>query len=171
MNIAIWIAIAIPLLLAGSGIVRGDHRVDEAKLARHERAMGLPLPRTLWTAVLDRISRRDRTRMRFGIGGLVVGTVLGIAAQLAASNDTIGGPIAWIGAIAGLSLGSYLAVRRPVEPAPGLQSLGTAGILIGLAAVAVALVASAPLIGSLVGHGDRNPSRRLWAGRAFETVA
>ena len=122
MNTAIWIAIAVPIVLGASRIFGSRGRVDERQLARYAGRVGLPLPDALRAPVLARIRQRERTSVAFGLGGLVIGAVVGFVLEATLGDEGLGAPFLFLGAAFGMSLGSFVALRRMraslVEGAP-----------------------------------------------------
>lgn len=113
MNLAIWIAITAGLIAAAAPITGGHRsRINEKQFAKLPRKHGLPLPQGLRGAVLARVNPRERTALKGGWIGLGVGAVTGLGVQVASRSDAFSGVFVMLGAGLGMSLGSYVGVRR-----------------------------------------------------------
>lgn len=112
-NVAVWIAISVPILLGFAPITMGGTRTNDKELGRLAARTGLPLP----PQRVDRVVRRIRTQEAAALWGGVAGVVVvGLWLLLARSGSS--GPLVLLGGGAGASIGSVIGVLRAAATMP-----------------------------------------------------
>lgn len=107
MNMFLWIAIAIGVVLAAAPITGGGRKVNEKQLAKLVRRNGLPLPPAFRQPVLTRLHSRERSALIWGLSGVGVGTLAAVLVHLVTGADTLAPLLIMVAAALGTSVGSY----------------------------------------------------------------
>ncbi|WP_425309602.1 hypothetical protein AADG42_12815 [Ammonicoccus fulvus] len=113
MNTAIWIALAVPMIVSVAPITQGrGHKIDEKQLARYVSKRGLPLPPALRQPVLDRIGRQERSALTWTLILFALGVGAALIVELATGFNGFSGLLVLLPPAFGAGLGTYLGVRR-----------------------------------------------------------
>lgn len=112
-TVALWIAIAIPILLGFAPITMGGTRTNAKELGKLAHRIGLTLP----AQRVGRIVRRIRSQENHALWGGTAGVVIaGLWVLLARSGS--GGPLVLLGGAAGASIGSVIGLLRAATTMP-----------------------------------------------------
>ena len=116
MNVAVWVAVAIPIMLGFAPITQaGTTKIDTKQLDKLRGSVRLPLPDELRDRVIGRIRTTERQAVAGAIAGLAVMAVVAVLF----GPDEAGGALILLGVGVGGGIGSavgILSAARKADP-------------------------------------------------------